>query len=242
MFRRVKINLHPVFIVAGYVVVFLTFYLYLYFAWFVCIPDEWRGQSYATKSKIYQLDFVLWATSSLALSGKPFEAYDVGRLASLEQEISGKTDSQLPWFYPPTFMVMIAPLSLLSYPVSLAVWLASTLVCYLLVLRTINGHLLTPVLALAFPGIAVNFFSAQNGFLTGALMGGSLLLLNHAPIIAGILLALLSYKPHLACLAFVAFLAGRHWKALISSIVSLACLVLLSIVVFGYQPWISLLS
>ena len=69
---------------------------------------------------------------------------------------------------------------------------------HLLVLYKIAPHRLTLFWALAFFGTFANFVHGQNGFLSAALLGGGLLLLENSPLMGGILLGLLSYKPHLA--------------------------------------------
>jgi len=107
------------------------------------------------------------------------------------------------------------PLSLLPYLASLAIWLAATLAVFLLVLWRIGRLPLIFLLSLAFPGTWINFICGQNGFLSAALLGGGLLLLDRFPLVAGLLLGLLGFKPHLAFLVPVALLAGRHGKALL---------------------------
>ena len=51
------------------------------------------------------------------------------------------------------------------------------------------------LLALAFPAVLINVGQGQNGFLTAALLGGALVVLDRRPILAGILFGLLVYKP-----------------------------------------------
>ena len=50
-------------------------------------------------------------------------------------------------------------------------------------------------LALAFPAVLVNIGHGQNGLLTAPLIGGALAVLDRRPIVAGILIGLLAYKP-----------------------------------------------
>ena len=83
---------------------------------------------------------------------------------------------------------MILPLALLPYLASLVAWLLVTLSNYLLVIRRIAPHPLTPWLALAFPGTFQNFIQGQNGFLSAALLGGGLVILDRFPLTGGMLL------------------------------------------------------
>ena len=123
---------------------------------------------------------------------------------------------------------MVYPLAFLPYLVSLCVWLATTLIAFVAVVRRIAPHPLTPWLALAFPGAFQNFFNGQNGFLSTALLGSGLLLLNQSPWVAGFLLGLVSYKPHLFALVPVALLAARRWQALVAALVTALLLALAS--------------
>src|SRR5205814_7022046 len=93
------------------------------------------------------------------------------------------------------------------------------------------------VFLLLAPGAAVNLFFGQNGILSTVLLGGGVLLLGSRPILAGVLLGLLAYKPQLAVLAPFALLAGREWRALAAAILSQIALGLLSLLVLGAEPW-----
>jgi hypothetical protein len=184
-------------------------------------------------------DFTLfWAASYLSLNGNPAQVYDFSHLQALEQQLFGPAVG-LPWPYPPTFLLMVLPFSLLPYLTSLAIWLAATLALFLIIMWRIGPHPLIFLLTLAFPGTFINFICGQNGFLSAALLGGGLLLLDRFPLVAGLLLGLLCFKPHLALLVPVALLAGRHWKALLGSLLSALGLSVASVSVFGWTVWVA---
>ncbi|MBM4286055.1 MAG: DUF2029 domain-containing protein [Deltaproteobacteria bacterium] len=152
-------------------------------------------------------DFVtFWAGSVLAHRGHPEAVYQGAALKAVVQKATGAA-REYPWHYPPGFLLFTLPLGLLPYLWSLGIWLAATLSAYLGVVRAWAPHPLGPWLALAFPGAFQNFFQGQNGFLSTALLGGGLLLLDRRPWLAGALLGLLTYKPHLAVLVPVVLLA-----------------------------------
>ena len=179
-----------------------------------------------------------WLASSLAQAGHPLTVYRAPEfIAALEAFF--KVAYPVPWFYPPTFLLMVYPLAFLPYLVSLGLWLAATLTAFLTVVRRIAPHPLTPWLALAFPGTFQNFFNGQNGFLTTALLGGGLYLLNQSPWAAGCLLGLVSYKPHLFALVPVALIAARRWRALLAALVTAMLLAGASFLVFGPGVWVA---
>jgi hypothetical protein len=179
-----------------------------------------------------------WLASALAQAGHPLTVYRAPEFFAAQVAFF-KINYPLPWYYPPTFLLMIYPLAFLPYLVSLCVWVAGTLAAYLMVLRRIAPHPLTPWLAPAFPGTFQNFFHGQNGFLTTALLGGGLFLMNQSPWVAGILLGLVSYKPHLFVLIPVALIAGRRWQALLAALATAMVLALASFLLLGQGVWVA---
>jgi alpha-1,2-mannosyltransferase len=179
-----------------------------------------------------------WLASSMVLAGDPAAVYNYSQFLAAEEAFF-KTHFPMPWFYPPTFLLIISPLALLPYLPSLFIWLGLTLAGYLLIIRRIAPHPLTLLLSLAFPGTIENFFHGQNGFLSTMLLGGGLLFLENHPVAAGFLLGLLSYKPHLVPLIPIALIAGRRWRALLAMLISALMLSLLSLLVLGPGVWIA---
>ena len=91
--------------------------------------------------------------------------------------------------------------------------------------------------ALAFPAVFINIAHGHNGFLTAALFGGGLLLLDRRPVISGVLLGLLCYKPQFGILIPLALAAGSYWRAFIAAGVTVAILVAASWLTFGAETW-----
>ena len=83
----------------------------------------------------------------------------------------------------------------------------------------------------------VNLGHGQNGFLSAALLGGALACLDRRPILAGVFIGLLAYKPQLGLMIPVAFLAGGRWRVVIVAVLTVAGLVLLAGLVFGPEVW-----
>jgi hypothetical protein len=88
----------------------------------------------------------------------------------------------------------------------------------------------------------MNLFYGQNGCLSGIFLGGGLLLLDRSPWTAGLLLALLTYKPHLAVLVPVALVAGRRWRALLAMLVWSMALFLATTLALGTHVWVAFIS
>ena len=179
-----------------------------------------------------------WLASALTQAGHPLTVYHAPEFIAAQAAFF-QVKFPLAWFYPPTFLLMVYPLAFLPYLVSLSLWLTTTLTAYLTVLRRIAPHPLTPWLVLAFPGTFQNFFHGQNGFLTAVLLGGGLFLMNQSPWVAGFLLGLVSYKPHLFALIPVALIAGRRWQALLAALATALLLALASSLLLGQGVWVA---
>jgi len=189
-------------------------------------------------------DFVsFWSASKLALGGEPAAAYDQATHRAVEREaVGGAEIPYYAWFYPPVFLLIILPLALLPYGWSLFAWLAVTGATYAAVMRNfvrIPGAL-GPILA--FPAALLNAMYGQNGFLSVALLGGGMLLLRGRPVLAGVLLGAMIYKPHLALLIPVALLFGAEWLALATAAATALLLLAVSFAFFHAATFAAFLA
>jgi arabinofuranan 3-O-arabinosyltransferase len=76
-----------------------------------------------------------------------------------------------------------------------------------------------------------------SGFLTASLLGASLLALERRPVVAGIFIGCLTYKPQWGILIPVALIAAKEWRAVACAAATTALLVMISIAAFGLVPW-----
>jgi arabinofuranan 3-O-arabinosyltransferase len=184
-------------------------------------------------------DFVnVWAAGKLALAGHAAAAYDWPTHKLMEETAVGHAfDGYFGWHYPPTFLFVAAALSVLPYAAAYALWALVTFPGYLVAIRAIIGDRIGYLLAAAFPAVLPNFIVGQNGFLTASLIGGALFLLETNPISAGILLGLLTYKPHLGLLIPIALAAGGYWRTFFTAALVAAVIAGASWLVFGAEAW-----
>ena len=184
-------------------------------------------------------DFVdFYAASIAALKGDAASVYDVHRQHMRQAAVMGGKDfGVLVFSYPPTFLLIVLPLSLLPFVASWVVFETATLTGYLAVLGRIAPIPLGYWLAITFPGVIINFTCGQNGFLTTALIGGGLLVLDRSPLLAGFLFGLMAYKPHLAILIPLALIVARRWRALTATAISAILFVVASLILFGPSTW-----
>jgi arabinofuranan 3-O-arabinosyltransferase len=183
-------------------------------------------------------DFVtIWAAGKMTLAGHAAAAYDWASLKPVDESVVGPIDGYLGWPYPPTFLFVAATLALLPYVSAFWFWVFGTFVAYLATIRAIIGDRVGYFLAAAFPAVLANFMVGQTAFLSTALIGGSLTLMERQPVCAGVLLGLLTYKPHLGLLFPIALLASGRWRVFVSAGIVAVLVAAASWVAFGSASW-----
>jgi hypothetical protein len=184
-------------------------------------------------------DFVnVWAAGRMVLDGHPALAYDWDlqkqvELAVLKQDFTG----YFAWHYPPPFLFVATFLAQFPYAAAFIGWIFISLVPYLAAIRAIVGRNFGLVMALAVPATFNNALAGQNGFLTAALIGGTLYLLPTRPVLSGICLGLLTYKPQYGLLFPLALIAASEWKVFFIAALTAAAVALVSLLAFGMESW-----
>lgn len=182
----------------------------------------------------------VYAAGELTLKGEPEAAYDPARQHAAEVKVfGGRAVPFYGWHYPPLFLFAAAALALLPYGWALLAWMAFTLPLYLTVIRAILPRSETLVIAVAFPAVFINLGHGQNGFLTAALLGGGLLLLDRKPIVAGILIGLLAYKPQFGVLIPLVLAASGRWQVFAAAAATVVAASAAAYAVFGIESWIA---
>ncbi len=180
----------------------------------------------------------VYAAGTLTWQGRPAEAYQPARQHAAEKAVfGGRAVPFYGWHYPPFFFAVAFIVAAFPYAWGLAIWLAASLAAYLAVMRAILPRPETLLTAAAFPAVFVNIGHGQNGFLTAALLGGALHLLDRRPWIAGVLIGCLAYKPQFGVLIPIALVAGGRWRSIGAAAVTVAALFGLSFATLGGGVW-----
>jgi hypothetical protein len=184
-------------------------------------------------------DFLaFWSASKLALSGHPAAPYDIAQIYHVERATVAADPGLSTFLYPPPFLFACLPLALIGYFPSLLLWLAATGSAYVAVARRWLGELPgRTLIVIAFPAVLINAGHGQNGFLTAALLGGGLLLIERRPLVAGALLGALVIKPQIALALPILVLASGRWRVMAGGIASAVALCLASWLAFGPGAW-----
>ncbi len=185
----------------------------------------------------------VYAAGALTLEGKPADPYDPVLQHAAEKRVFGRDDVPFfGWHYPPFFLLLAAALATLPYALALFAWMALTIPLYLASIRAICAAPTFPLrdtllVAAAFPAVFVNLGHGQNGFLTTALLGGALVLLDRKPIVAGVLIGLLAYKPQFGVLIPLVLLVTWRWRVIAAAVATIAALSLITTALFGMSVW-----
>ena len=183
----------------------------------------------------------VYTAGQLTLQGEPAAAYDWQRHKQTQIVLTNNPSSSFyPWPYPPIFLFVAALLALMPYAISMFTWSIGTLALYAVQLRRISATRTQFAILLAMPPVWFNAFVGQNGAFTAALIGCALLVLPSRPVVAGICIGLLAYKPHLGILFPVALAAAGQWRAFASAGVTVAALIIASVLAFGIAPWLAM--
>jgi hypothetical protein len=184
-------------------------------------------------------DFICpWVAGRQALHGDIALLYDPAEFAKLQEALVGPKDYFYPnWPYPPTFFFVVIPFALLPYPYAFIVWDVVTLTSCIAVVYLIVRRLPAIAVVLASPLTAWTLFAGQNGFLWASLLGASLLFLERWPVLAGLLIGCLTWKPQFGMLVPVALAASNRWRAFASAAAMGGLLAGASIAAFGTAAW-----
>jgi hypothetical protein len=180
----------------------------------------------------------VYAAGRMALDGRAAEAWTWPAHYAVQQQIHG--DPHVPfygWHYPPPFLLVASLLALLPYLAALALWQATTLAGAAALVRAIVPGRLALLATLGAPVVFVCLGHGHNGFLTAALFGGALLILDKRPFLAGLVFGCLVYKPQFALLIPPLLLVTLNWRAVLGACVSAGALIGATLVIWGWPVW-----
>ncbi len=176
-------------------------------------------------------DFLHFYTlGNLALRGRGDLLYDMRAQAELTHEFVARApDSLYVALYGPQMSLFFAPFARLSYGWALTAWLVLNLLiyafCCYVVWKTcprLHAYRWTVViLAIAFPGLFHLFAWGQTSGL--ALLCFTLAFLaieNDRPLLAGLAIGSLIFKPQLGLAAAVVFVFTRQWKVVAGAVMA----------------------
>jgi arabinofuranan 3-O-arabinosyltransferase len=184
------------------------------------------------------IDFTCAYVAGLqVLHGQIGSLFDPAEFLKVQTAFVGLGVLYTTWQYPPTYFLVLAPLALLPYAAAFLTWNTATLLGCMAAVYAIVPRLPAIALVLASPFTVWNFWAGQNGFLTASLFGAALLFLERYPVIAGVFVGSLTYKPQFGVLFPIALAASRQWRAFASAAAAIILLAGMSAAAFGPEVW-----
>lgn len=196
-----------------------------------------------TAGKPLGYDFMtFYSAGQLALEGNPLRVFNITTMFTRQGEIAPGNLQPFLWHYPPTYLLAVTPFALLPYLPAYLAFMLVTLACYIAFVRSFDDRRIVLLLALVLPAGFLNAYHGQNAFLTTALLGFGLLLVEKRPVLAGICIGLLAIKPHIAILVPFAFAAGGYWRAFFAAALTASLFCLAATFAFGFDFWETFLA
>lgn len=183
--------------------------------------------------------YAFWSFGRFLETMPAARIYDFKLLESFQHALLPGFHSFYPCAYPPTLLLFLKPLGMLGYLPAYLVWTVLGLGGFILAVGATAERSLLPWLAVLAPTTVLTIIFGQNGLITAALLIGALRIMERRPLLAGVLLGLLSCKPQLFVLLPLVLLAGRRWRTLFATGGTVLALVAASLVAFGLPAWLA---
>lgn len=180
-----------------------------------------------------------WAAGQLTVQGQIGTIYSIdGYLQALGQLIGHPIDFHA-FSYPPTLLLFLWPLGLLGYLPALVIWIAGTITALLLAARPYLARKGLPLwIPALLPASIVNIWAGHHGFVLAALWLAAFAVIPRRPLVAGLLIALLTLKPHMGLLIPLLLILRREWGTFGAAALGTLAIAAISVAAFGFQPWI----
>ncbi|MDP9585660.1 UNVERIFIED_ORG: hypothetical protein J2791_004975 [Burkholderia contaminans] len=189
------------------------------------------------------VDFsVFWTASHLVLQGHAAAVYVPTSFFHAQVELLGgyMNHQPLPWLYPPTMLLFIAPVALVPLLPAYILFFAGSLLCFAYAVQRLSGlraHLASPratvLVVLAYSAVFTSIAYGQNSILTAGMAALALHLIGRRPIVAGILIGLLAIKPQMAMVFPFVLFATRAWRPFVAAALTATLLAAAGIALTG---------
>lgn len=186
----------------------------------------------------------MWTAGRMLLAGDATGLFDPWTHFAFQRRTFADPNVEVyGWHYPPFFLAVAALLATMPYVAALALWQASTFTLYLAAIRAIAPpHRLLIAVAIGFPAVFVTLGHGHNAFLTAGLLGFGLLLLDRRPVLAGLCIGLLAYKPQFGLILPVVMVLGGHWRAVGAAAVTVGAMTVAVTLWLGPEIWLAFLK
>lgn len=181
---------------------------------------------------------IFWLVAREVLNGRAALLYDPAALKALAIAAFGPEFGSSTWLYPPHALLILAPPAMLPFGLGWLVLLGGSLAIFLITARAAFPPTRNLIFALLLcPAVIGTLLAGQTGLLASAFLLGGILLLDRRPIVAGLLIGLLTIKPQLGLLIPFVLIASGAWLTFAIAAATAASLMVLSAMIFGFDVW-----
>jgi Glycosyltransferase family 87 len=188
-------------------------------------------------------DFLnFWMYGHAATLPDPGRWYDAAVYQHALADLLGPGYPGQNWSYPPTIMLIAAPFGQLGYLPALAIWTLLGIVVVLIAARRLVADRRTLFALIVSPAAVFCIISGQSSLISAAMLIGIFAWLDRRPLLAGLLIGLLTLKPQLGLLIPFLLIASGRWRVFIVAGVTAAALAALAAALFGVDSWIAFIT
>ena len=196
-----------------------------------------------SKVHVVGRDFLnFWMYGRAAYEANPGQYYDLKTYWAAADAVTGPGYPPQLWSYPPSVMLLAAPFGALPYMAALAIWTVVGIAAFILSLRlwTRDPRYLLP-LVLAPPAI-FGLVSGQFHYLATAAILAVLRWRESRPVVAGLILGLLTVKPQIGLFFPILLLATRSWRVILVATLTALSVAGLTALIWGVDVWVAYLT
>ena len=188
-------------------------------------------------------DFInFWMYGRAAFEPDPARYYDMATYWAAMAPITGPGFPGQLWSYPPSVMLAAAPFGAMPYFAALALWTALGLAAFAAAVRlwTKDIRVLAPLLL--GPAAIFGLISGQFAFTAAAVILAVLRWRESRPLLAGLLLGLLTLKPQLGLFFPVLLLAAGNWRTIAAAVAATLAVAGATALLWGPEVWAAYFS
>ena len=203
------------------------------------LTTNWTGALPRDKATlVLGRDFLnLWMYGVAIFEPDPARYYDLATYNDALAHMLGPGYPGQNWPNPPTALVVMAPFGLLNYFPALLAWFSVSGLAFYLAGRREVADLRTLAIVLVSPAALMCVLSGQSSLLTTATLLAIFASLDERPIMAGVLIGLLTVKPQLGILFPFALIVSKRWLVFFAAAATALALLATSVAIGGLEGW-----
>ncbi|WP_395646901.1 glycosyltransferase family 87 protein [Terricaulis sp.] len=178
-----------------------------------------------------------WCAGDMANHGEALVVHSDPETRACQNRVNPEIRRFAPYNSPPTFLLFDSLLARIPYGPSAMLWLALTGAIYLFAAWKLLPDKRALIFAITLPAAMYHPGSVQTGLYIAGVSGLALYFLDRRPIAAGLLVALLAIKPHLAILWPLFFALSGRWRAFAAAAAGTLAFAAVAGFVWGWETW-----